>query len=256
MGVTSARADLIARWTADARQRRGRVVLPEGGDPRVAEAASRLAAEEVCEVHIIGPRPAVEAAAVEAGWVLHEAVVVHEPSAIVESGDLPAFLGSVLQARGLDPSRLAERLSEPVSLGAAMVRRGDVDACVAGATTESARVLRAGIQVVGTAPGRMTVSSAESNPLSAGSRWRCRDRSLPGRLAQRPPPARLPGVPPRGLGRSCRQAGMGDSIVHPRSRSAGLSGLTHCRDTDQPALRTRPACLGPDALQPRVGVSL
>ncbi|HBA94255.1 MAG TPA: recombinase, partial [Acidimicrobiaceae bacterium] len=56
------------------------------------------------------------------------------------------------EARGLDPD-------DPVVAAAVLVRAGEADAAVAGATRPSADVLRAGLRVLGTAPGTDLVSS-------------------------------------------------------------------------------------------------
>ncbi|HEY8868649.1 MAG TPA: phosphate acyltransferase [Candidatus Limnocylindrales bacterium] len=152
---SDAAAGLIDGWFDAARRRGGRVVFPEGEDPRVVEAACRLRAAGVCEVHVIGRRAEIEPLATTACGGLPDDVIVHEPDAIAAEGSLPALVREVLLARGMDVDRAAARATEPVSPGAAMARRGDVDACVAGAATPSVAVLRAvlraALQIVGVA---------------------------------------------------------------------------------------------------------
>jgi len=63
-----------------------------------------------------------------------------------------AELSAISVARGLDPD-------DPVVAAAVLVRAGEADAAVAGATRPSADVLRAGLRVLGTAPGTDLVSS-------------------------------------------------------------------------------------------------
>jgi phosphate acetyltransferase len=64
------------------------------------------------------------------------------------------------KAKGLTLEEAHERLADPLYFGAFLLRSGDCAAGVAGAASTSADVLRAGIQVVGTAPGIRTVSSS------------------------------------------------------------------------------------------------
>jgi phosphotransacetylase len=58
------------------------------------------------------------------------------------------------------PERIREASADPVFVAAAAVRAGRVHACVAGAARPTPDVLRAGLRVVGLAPGIKTLSSA------------------------------------------------------------------------------------------------
>ncbi len=58
------------------------------------------------------------------------------------------------------PERLRAATEDPVFVAAASVRAGRVHACVAGATRPTPDVLRAGLRIVGLAPGIKTLSSA------------------------------------------------------------------------------------------------
>lgn len=157
MEVRGRRGQLLEQWAAAARARKGRVVLPEGGDRRVVGAALGLADERICRVDLIGQPGEV---ARLAGRSLPTGVAVHELSELRADAELVAIARTALLARGLGPEQVAERLADPVLLAAAMVRRGDVDACIAGAATASAKVLRAGIQIIGPAAGHTTISGA------------------------------------------------------------------------------------------------
>ena len=64
------------------------------------------------------------------------------------------------KAKGVSEEEAAERVADPLVFGAFLIRSGDCDAGVAGAASTTADVLRAGIQVIGTAPGIRTVSSS------------------------------------------------------------------------------------------------
>src|SRR5207249_4678480 len=59
--------DLISGLLEAARARRGRVVLPEGEDPRIVAAARRLKDEGLAEPVLLGAAEAVRASAVQAG---------------------------------------------------------------------------------------------------------------------------------------------------------------------------------------------
>jgi len=118
-------AGVLAGWHARAASDPARIVLADLGDARADMAATRLGAEGLAIV--IPP-------------------VLDRSIAAVAAGATHA------EARGLDPD-------DPVVAAAVLVRAGEADAAVAGATRPSADVVRAGLKVLGTAPGTDLVSS-------------------------------------------------------------------------------------------------
>ncbi|HIM64959.1 MAG TPA: hypothetical protein EYM46_00075 [Acidimicrobiia bacterium] len=118
--------DLLESWHAQAAVNPARVVLADLGDPRADAAAARLTAGGL--VDVVAP-------------VLDRA----------DAGILTTADAAVRQ--GLDPD-------DPVVAAAILVRAGMADAAVAGATRPSADVLRAGLNVLGVAPGVGVVSSS------------------------------------------------------------------------------------------------
>lgn len=115
----------MAGWHARAATAPARIVLADLGDPRADMAATRLAAEGL-------------------------AVPIHP--VLDRSVGAVADAAAHAEARGLDPD-------DPVVAAVVLVRAGAADAAVAGATRPSADVLRAGLRVLGTAPGTDLVSS-------------------------------------------------------------------------------------------------
>ena len=115
----------MAGWHARAATAPVRIVLADLGDPRADMAATRLAAEGL-------------------------AVPIHP--VLDRSVGAVADAAAHAEAQGLDPD-------DPVVAAVVLVRAGAADAAVAGATRPSADVLRAGLRVLGTAPGTDLVSS-------------------------------------------------------------------------------------------------
>ena len=112
---------IVAGWYERASADPARVVLADLGDPRADEAAARLRDEGLA--------------------------AIVEP--VVDPGDQAC--GPAIAA-GLDPA-------DPVVAATLLVRSGRADAAVAGATRPSADVVRAGLKVLGVAPGVSVVSS-------------------------------------------------------------------------------------------------
>jgi phosphate acetyltransferase len=103
---------------ARARKRNAKVVFPELADPRVAEAADRLAADGLCQ-----PIPL---------------------------SDISEFHVAVLtQARGMKEAIARRLLSKPLYRAAAMVAVGEADAMVAGADSPTKRVIEAASIAIG-----------------------------------------------------------------------------------------------------------
>ena len=148
--------DLVERLVAHAKQRPRTVVLPEGDDPRILQAARRLHDEGIARPALIGARAALEEAATSAGVAL-DAI---ESVAPAESGALDTYAALYLEGRPKANERVARRLlAKPLFYAAMAVKAGDADALVAGASQPTARVIEAGLMSVGLADGIATPSS-------------------------------------------------------------------------------------------------
>ena len=136
---------------ARARRANRRVVFPEGGDQRIRQAAASLAADGLA-------RPVL----IDAGGVSSPpaGVEVVRPASDPRLETFAAEYFELRKAKGVSEEEAAERVADPLVFGAFLIRSGDCDAGVAGAASTTADVLRAGIQVIGTAPGIRTVSSS------------------------------------------------------------------------------------------------
>ncbi len=148
--------DIVERLIAQAKQRRRTVVLPEGDDPRILQAARRLHDEGIARPVLIGAPGALEEAAAAAGVSL-DAIESVAPG---ESGTLDAYATLYLEGRPKANERVAKRLlTRPLFYGAMAVKAGDADALVAGASQPTAWVIEAGLMSVGLADGIATPSS-------------------------------------------------------------------------------------------------
>ncbi|HEX9684336.1 MAG TPA: phosphate acetyltransferase [Burkholderiales bacterium] len=149
-------SDIVDACIARARASGKRPVFPEGHDERVVAAASRLNDLGIATPILVGARAEIGAAAARAGVSL-DGIEVLDPA---ESGRLAAYAALYADGRpGANP-RVAERLvRKPLFHAGMMVRAGDADAMIAGATTTTGRVIEAGLMTVGLAAGIRTPSS-------------------------------------------------------------------------------------------------
>ena len=140
--------DLTVKLFDIARQRRRKVVLPEGDDARVIAAAVRLVKEGIAQPILIGEISAINETARTLGLSLDgiEVADARKDARLQDYGTaLATTRDSMTQA-------MATRLvSKPLYFGGMMLRQGDADAMVAGAANPTRRVIEAGLMTVGLA---------------------------------------------------------------------------------------------------------
>lgn len=136
-----------------------RLVLPEGTEPRTVQAARKILDRKIArEVTLLGDKAAVAKVAADSGVSL-EGIAVIDPSA---SELLSGFADTYYEkrkAKGMTPEQAKIDMAGILRFGAMMVAKGLADSMVAGAENTTGDVLRAGLTVIGTAPGTKTASS-------------------------------------------------------------------------------------------------
>ena len=147
--------DLIESLMASARARRRTVILPEGGDERILRAASRLASEKIAVPCVLGRRVTLERLAASSGISLDGVRIVDSEQDVPDH-----YIAAYIEGRPKSNPRVAARLiKKPLFHASIMVKCGDGDVMVAGASCATARVIEAGLMGVGLAHGIETPSS-------------------------------------------------------------------------------------------------
>ena len=134
-----------------------RIVLAEGEDPRVVEAALWAAQEGVARVSVVGELEVFLRLAGDADG--QDLVTVHEPSA---SDRLDAYAEAYYRLRrrkGVTKDAAVEAMHDPLAFAAMLVREGDADGMIGGAVATTAHMVRTALQVIGRSPDVDTVSS-------------------------------------------------------------------------------------------------
>lgn len=142
-----------------ARAKKRRVVLPEGHEPRVIAAAKMIVEQKIASVTILGDKDTVARHAREYALELDKVQLI-DPK---KSELLPAFTKEYYElrkAKGITEAQAEETMKNILFFGAMLVRKDLADGSVAGSVNTTGDVLRAGIQVIGMAPGIKTVSGA------------------------------------------------------------------------------------------------
>ena len=132
-----------------ARKLKKTIAFPEGSDPRVLEAAARLAREGVVRPVLIGPKPDKAPEGVE----------------FVDPGKSPlvkkyaALYYERRRAKGVTQVEAGEIAKRPLYFASLMVGAGDADGSVGGAVNSTAETVRAALHAVGPHPRARLVSS-------------------------------------------------------------------------------------------------
>jgi len=151
---------LIESIKENAKKELRTVVLPESEDERVLKAAQIVIEEKTANVVLIGNEETIKADADSCGANIEGATII-DPKSYSGIDKYIDELVELRSSKGLSKDEAREIMTtEPRFFGCMMVRLGDAHGLVAGSNSPTADVLRAAIQVVKTAPGIKTVSSA------------------------------------------------------------------------------------------------
>ncbi len=134
MPLPESATHFLARQTTRLRRllKKKRIAFPEGNDPRVQEAAARLAREGLIEPILIGPEQTTDKYA--------------------------ALYFERRRAKGLTLMEAQEVARRPLYFASLMVQAGDADGAVGGAVNTTAETVRAALHCIGPAAGVRTVS--------------------------------------------------------------------------------------------------
>ncbi|MCC6621269.1 MAG: NADP-dependent malic enzyme [Deltaproteobacteria bacterium] len=126
-----------------------RVVLPESYDERVLKAASVLAREGIAHPVLVGQRDQIEAIARGLKLDLDGVEIVHPP----EHPRFPHYVArfeELMQRRGVTRPQARRRMFSQSRFGLMMLREGDADCLVTGATRPYAEAMKPALELVGT----------------------------------------------------------------------------------------------------------
>ena len=147
---------LLEEIKAKAKSLKKTIVLCEGEDKRVVEAAAEITKEGIAKIILIGNK---EECAKVAPDVDLTGVTLIDPLTSDKTAEYAKILYEARKAKGMTEEQAAVQAKDRTMFGALMLKAGDVDGYVSGACHSTANTLRPGLQVVKTAPGIKTVSS-------------------------------------------------------------------------------------------------
>ncbi len=145
--------------------RRRRIVLAEGGDRRVLEAAVTAESQGLCQPILIVRREELEAAARDLDPPISAPLLENslDPAEVADAPELLDLLARRLRQRGMGESdasaRAAKLATDPLHYACLLVAGERADGAVMGATCTTAATLRAALATIGPRPGLKLVSS-------------------------------------------------------------------------------------------------
>ncbi len=136
-----------------------KIVLSEGEDPRVIEAAIRARQQQIARIVLVGDSDRIVSALTQAGADDLDGIEIQDPANSAHLAEMTNTYYTLRQHKGVTPEIAAQTVQNPHVFAALMVRLGHADGTLGGAVTATAEIVRTAIQVIGTAPDAKMVSS-------------------------------------------------------------------------------------------------
>ncbi|HUJ30781.1 MAG TPA: phosphate acetyltransferase [Candidatus Acidoferrum sp.] len=150
--------DLLQTLRNRARVHPQRIVLAEGEDERVLQAAARAIAENFARPVLLGRAPVIRSAADRLGIRL-DGMEILDPASSSRLGSYAQIYLDRRRARGATLEEADETARKPIYFAALRVTAGDADGSVSGAANPPADAIRAALHSIGLAPGARILSS-------------------------------------------------------------------------------------------------
>lgn len=133
------------------------IVLPDGPDKRVMDAAEKLTKQNILKVILVGTQEEFDEAAKAHGYDLSDSEIL-DPKNYAEMDAMVATMVELRKGK-LSEDEAREMLSHGNYFGTMLVKMGKADCLLGGATYSTADTVRPALQLVKTKPGAHLVSS-------------------------------------------------------------------------------------------------
>lgn len=134
------------------------IVLPEGAEPRILEAARQVRERGIARLTLLGDRATIEAANRGIGLDLEDVTIV-DPHDEQWRHRFAADYARIRAHKGMTIDQALDVVVDPSYFGTLMVHNGIADGMVSGSITTTAATVRPALEIVRTAPGVSIVSS-------------------------------------------------------------------------------------------------
>ena len=150
--------DILERIRQRAASRLQHIVLPEGNDPRTVVAAAQCTSQRLARITLLGDEDVIRSAARDNGVDLGGVEIIdHRRASDFEK--MASLFHELRRAKGMMADEARTQVSDPLYYGNLMVRMGQADGSVAGATNTTSHTVRAALHCIGVRQGFKLVSS-------------------------------------------------------------------------------------------------
>ena len=146
--------ELLDRARAD----RKRIVMPEGNEERTLKAVSRVIADGVADIILVGDEAEINEAANRANVAIDQATIINPH----KSKHLDLYGEKFFELRkhkGVSLDHARDQITDPIYFGTMMVHLGDADGLVSGAVHTTRHTISPAFQIIKTRPDVSLVSS-------------------------------------------------------------------------------------------------
>lgn len=151
--------DLIAHIHQKAKKDIKTIILPEGLDMRIIQAAAIITREKLANIILLGNQEEIRQQALEISENI-DSVTVIDPNASHLNAEFADLLFEMRKHKGLTKEQAIKLAKDPLYFAALGVQANKADGYVAGAINTTGDVLRPALQIIKTAPGITVVSGA------------------------------------------------------------------------------------------------
>lgn len=135
-----------------------RIVLPEGFDSRIIQAAARIHKEGIADPILLGENEQIIRRAEQVGVDVSHIEIINPANSdmVMEFGEL---VYQLRKSKGITRKQATELAKNPLWFGNLLVKTGYADGSVSGAVHSTGNVVRTAIRALGARPGIRMVSS-------------------------------------------------------------------------------------------------
>ncbi len=128
------------------------IVLPEGEDARVVQAAEMCVRDRVAKITLLGDEEKIRDAARVSNANLNGAEILDHRK-WSDFGKMATFYHELRRAKGVTLEEAEQTVKDPLYFGNLLVREGRVDGSVAGATNTTSHTVAAALRCIGVRHG-------------------------------------------------------------------------------------------------------
>ena len=134
------------------------IVLPEGEDERVLQAAHEASVRKIAKMIILGNVDEIKAYFDKQGWNL-DGIELLDPAKSAKLGEYARLLYELRKDKGMTEEEAAKTVLIPNYFGTMMIKAGDADGMVSGANHSTADTVRPALQIIKSAHKDRVVSA-------------------------------------------------------------------------------------------------